>query len=92
GAIYGHARLRKRSDYLDAAEDALKRTGLAGKAHFLPPHLTLSERKRLEVARALAMKPRLLLLDEVMAGLNLTEIERMIDRVREINAAGMTVI
>jgi branched-chain amino acid transport system ATP-binding protein len=92
GAMYGQAQLRLRNEYLDAADDALKRTGLIAKAHFMPPHLTLSERKRLEVARALAMKPRLLLLDEVMAGLNLTEIERMIDLVHEINAGGMTVI
>ncbi len=92
GAMYGHARLRQRSEYLDAADEALERVGLIAKAHFMPPHLTLSDRKRLEVARALAMQPRLLLLDEVMAGLDLTEIERMIDLVREINAAGMTVI
>jgi branched-chain amino acid transport system ATP-binding protein len=92
GAMYGHAQLRQRSEYLDAADEALRRVGLLAKAHFMPPHLTLSDRKRLEVARALAMKPRLLLLDEVMAGLNLTEIERTIDLVREINAAGITVI
>jgi len=92
GAMYGHAQLRQRSEYLDAADEALQRTGLIAKASFMPVHLTLSDRKRLEVARALAMRPRLLLLDEVMAGLNLTEIERMIDLVREINAAGMTVI
>ncbi len=92
GAMYGHANLRQRSEYLDAADEALIRTGLIAKANFMPPHLTLSDRKRLEVARALAMKPQLLRLDEVMAGLNLTEIERTIELVREINAAGITVI
>ncbi|MET0877488.1 MAG: ATP-binding cassette domain-containing protein, partial [Tardiphaga sp.] len=55
GAMYGHARLRQRGEYFDAADEALQRTGLLAKADFLPPHLTLSDRKRLEVARALAM-------------------------------------
>jgi branched-chain amino acid transport system ATP-binding protein len=92
GAMYGHAQLRQRGDYLDAADQALTRTGLIAKADFMPPHLTLADRKRLEVARALAMQPRLLLLDEVMAGLNHTEIERTIELVREIAATGITVI
>jgi branched-chain amino acid transport system ATP-binding protein len=92
GAMYGHAQLRKRSEFHDAAEEALSRTGLTAKADFMPLHLTLADRKRLELARALAMKPRLLLLDEVMAGLNHTEIERTIELVREINATGITVI
>src|SRR5262249_44039363 len=49
-------------------------------------------RKRLEVARALATRPRLLLLDEVMAGLNPTELAGMVDLVRRLHAEGLTVI
>src|SRR5262249_60703030 len=49
-------------------------------------------RKRLEVARALATRPRLLLLDEVMAGLNPTELAGMVDLIRRLHAEGLTVI
>ena len=89
GAMFGTA---VRHDAQDAAESALARTGLLHKAAFLPPQLTLAERKRLEVARALAMRPRILLLDEVMAGLNHTEIERVIELVRQLQADGLTII
>jgi branched-chain amino acid transport system ATP-binding protein len=54
--------------------------------------LTLPDRKRLEVARALATGPQLLLLDEVMAGLRPTETDRMVAILREINAGGMTIL
>jgi branched-chain amino acid transport system ATP-binding protein len=54
--------------------------------------LTLPDRKRLEVARALATAPQLLLLDEVMAGLRPTETDRMVSILREINAGGMTIL
>jgi branched-chain amino acid transport system ATP-binding protein len=54
--------------------------------------LTLPDRKRLEVARALATAPQLLLLDEVMAGLRPTETDRMVAILREINAQGMTIL
>ncbi|MDE1569106.1 ABC transporter ATP-binding protein [Aquabacter sp. P-9] len=92
GAMFGHARLRSRPAYLAAADAALERVGLAPKAAFLPPQLTLADRKRLEVARALAMGPKIILFDEVMAGLNHTEIERMIDLVKSLKAAGLTVV
>ena len=55
--------------------------------------LTLPDRKRLEVARALATDPKLLLLDEVMAGLRPTETDRMVDILRELNRTnGLTIV
>jgi branched-chain amino acid transport system ATP-binding protein len=54
--------------------------------------LTLPDRKRLEVARALATEPKLLLLDEVMAGLRPTETDRMVAILRELNAQGLTIL
>jgi branched-chain amino acid transport system ATP-binding protein len=61
-----------------AAEALLARLGLAEKSHMPAASLTLPERKRLETARALATEPRLLLLDEVMAGLRPAEIDAMV--------------
>ena len=89
GALFG---THVKHDAQEATEHALARTGLAPKGPFLPPQLTLAERKRLEVARALAMRPRILLLDEVMAGLNHTEIERAIDLFRQLRDDGLTII
>ncbi len=76
----------------EAAREALDRVGIAGKADYLPAQLTLSERKRLEFARALATRPKLLLLDEVMAGLNHTEIDRMVALIGEIKQSGLTIV
>ena len=54
--------------------------------------LTLSDRKKLEVARALAMNPELLLLDEVMAGLNLKEVDDTMELIRNLNQQGVTIV
>jgi branched-chain amino acid transport system ATP-binding protein len=68
------------------AEEVLDLLGLAAKRRHPAASLTLPERKRLEVARALATGPRILLLDEVMAGLRPTEVDRMVQVLRDLNA------
>jgi len=75
----------------DTALEVLKQVGLAERAASPARSLTLASKKRLEVARALAAKPRLLLLDEVLAGLNPTEVAQMIDLIRTIRDSGVSV-
>jgi branched-chain amino acid transport system ATP-binding protein len=74
------------------AEAALDFTGLSARRHDWASILTLAERKRLEIARALATRPAVLLLDEVLAGLNPSESERAVALVRQIKARGVTIV
>jgi len=75
------------------ALEILEKLGLGGRRDLPAAALTLPDRKRLEVARALATRPRLLLLDEVMAGLRPTECDQMVEVFREINRReGLTIL
>jgi branched-chain amino acid transport system ATP-binding protein len=75
------------------AEAVLDQLGMADKRSQPAAQLTLPERKRLEVARALATEPKLLLLDEVMAGLRPTETDQMVAVFRDLNRKhGMTIL
>lgn len=82
GAVYGAGgRVRHAAK---AAEEALELVGLAPKSRMATAHMTLSDRRLLEIARAVASSPALLLLDEPMAGLNASEIKQMADVIRQI--------
>ncbi len=74
------------------AREAIELTGLDDRSDMLALHLTIAGKKRLELARALAAQPKLLLLDEVLAGLNPTEVEHMIGVIRKIRDSGVTIL
>jgi branched-chain amino acid transport system ATP-binding protein len=85
------AGLRGRAAY-GAAYEALALTGMAGQANSRAGSLRLLDRKRLELARALAMRPRVLLLDEIAGGLSDPETEALIGTIRAVNAAGTAIV
>jgi branched-chain amino acid transport system ATP-binding protein len=72
--------------------DVLERTGLLGKANFVAGQLTLLERKRLELARALATKPTLLLLDEIAGGLTDGECQELLEEITRVQASGISIV
>ncbi len=83
--------LRRRASY-SAAVSALERAGMPGQANVPAERLGLLQRKRLELARALATQPTLLLLDEVAGGLTDPEVAQLVEVVRGVNADGIAVI
>ena len=76
----------------DAARAAAEMVGLGDRLDALASQLTIAGKKRLELARALSARPTLLLLDEVLAGLNPTEVEHMIGIIRAIRASGVSIL
>ena len=93
GALFGRAHQRLQpAAAMKEADEVLALVGLADKRDYPLLRLTVPDRKRLEVARALAMRPRLLLLDEVMAGLNPVEVEQALDMVRQVRDSGVTIV
>jgi branched-chain amino acid transport system permease protein len=76
----------------EEAQQFLDLVGLAGRADDLPAAINLHERQLLEMARALATRPRVLLLDECLAGLNPAEIDEAVAAVRRIHASGITIV
>jgi branched-chain amino acid transport system ATP-binding protein len=91
-AVGAHLHHRARRDALAHAEAVAGRLGLAPQLDKLALNLTVAGRKRLELARALATEPQLLLLDEVLAGLNPAEIGEIIPVIRGIRDAGVTIL
>jgi branched-chain amino acid transport system ATP-binding protein len=88
GAAFGRAA----DDPVEHALKVMELTGMQGKANQLAGSITLLERKRLEMARALATEPELLLLDEIAGGLTERECQSLLSAIRDVHASGVTIV
>ena len=91
-AAASFGRGQRESETYPSAVEILRVTGLLGKANRLAGSLTLLDRKRLELARALATGPKILLLDEIAGGLTEHEARELVEEIRRIKAQGVTMI
>jgi len=91
GACFGHEQ-RSLSQARDIAEEVLTFVGLDKRCEALAVSLNVAQKKRLELARALASRPYLILLDEVLAGLNPVEITEMLQVLRQVREQGVTIL
>ncbi|WP_137130801.1 ABC transporter ATP-binding protein [Rhizobium sp. FY34] len=91
GAVFGHRR-RWGREAETIAEAMLEKTGLSGRGHMMVGQLTYIDTKRVELARVLAGEPRVVLLDEWLAGLNPTELQEGIRLIRSLRDDGRTII
>jgi branched-chain amino acid transport system ATP-binding protein len=91
GVLFGKQRGMHTADAHQEAKELLKLVNLSEKEGLIASDLTLAAQKRLEIARALATKPKLLLLDETMAGLNHTEVAQSLELIKRIRNSGITI-
>jgi len=92
GVLFGRGSRLQLNEARKKAIDLCEFVGIGDKVGAIATEVTLADQKRMEIARALAVKPMLILFDEVMAGLNPTEIDEAIDLVERVRKMGITII
>lgn len=92
GILYGREGANRMSQALEEADEVLAEVGLAEFGDRSPGGLTVADARRLEFAKALALRPRLLLLDEVMAGLRPSEIQPSLELIKTLKSQGLTIV
>lgn len=92
GAMHGNNRDRTVREALVTADGLLELVGIAHRAHSAPSELSVADARRLELAKALATRPRLLFVDEVMAGLRPQEIEAAVALIHQLRDGGITIV